>query len=108
MTNQRIRRGGLGAMLAVAALLAAFVLPATVAAQVDCSDVSTDPTAAQYCPDPSTGVGTSGGDEVAATGGGGELPFTGLDVFSLLAVAVALTGAGLVIRRLATSGGRTH
>jgi hypothetical protein len=35
---------------------------------------------------------------------GPSLPFTGLDVAALIAVALALTGTGVVLRRLATNG----
>ena len=40
-----------------------------------------------------------------ASSSSGSLPFTGLDVISLLAIAAALTGAGLVLRRLTIGGG---
>jgi hypothetical protein len=51
-------------------------------------------------------VGGGGNDPTAAAPAGlqkkvvGGLPFTGLDVVALLAVAVALTSMGLVLRRL--------
>jgi hypothetical protein len=49
------------------------------------------------CGDPPTSVATPSG----------TLPFTGLDVVSLLAVALAMTGIGLALRRLAVDGGKT-
>jgi hypothetical protein len=66
-----------------------------------------DATKAQYN-DPVTKVAGnigSGGDDGSAPSGlqkkvAGGLPFTGLDVVALLAVAVALTSMGLALRRL--------
>ena len=83
-------------MLALAVLLVALALPvqalaATTGGQ-DCT-----PTQAEYQP-PANVLGCQ------PSGGGGALPFTGLDVISLLAIAVALTGTGLALRRL-THGG---
>jgi hypothetical protein len=66
-----------------------------------------DPTKAQYH-DPVTQVAGNiggGGDDPSAPSGlqkkvATGLPFTGLDVIALLAVAVALTSMGLALRRL--------
>jgi len=96
----------LRAGFAIAAIVAAFALP-TQAFASDCSNANSDATAAQYCP-PSAVI--SGGGGVAGASGSSvsapsSLPFTGLDVISLLAVAVALGGAGLALRRLSVRGG---
>ncbi len=67
-----------------------------------------DPTNAQYDNDVTkvaAGLG-SGGDNTPKTPAGLQkkvvsgLPFTGLDVVAMLAVAVALTSVGLALRRL--------
>ena len=70
--------------------------------------VMSDPTASQYCP-PTKVIGSgsaSGSLSVqGASSSSSSLPFSGLDVISLLAIAAALTGAGLVLRRLTIGGG---
>jgi hypothetical protein len=91
-------KGGIAVLLMVA-----LAMPA--AAVADGSGGPCDPTEAQYAPpidmtecgDPPTSVATPSG----------TLPFTGLDVVSLLAVALAMTGIGLALRRLAVDGGKT-
>jgi hypothetical protein len=121
---------GLRAVIVSAALVAAFVLPAQAfAAEGDCSNAGSDPTAAQYCS--VEGVQTEGGEsspggqneaqetegtQSASTtpvessaaepvsSGQGSLPFTGLDVGILALVAVILVGTGLALRRLTSSG----
>ena len=84
-----------------------------------------DPTSAQYCDgvgggsigcqnlkgataggssgstDPSSGTAATQASGASATG---QLPFTGSDLFSLVAVAVVMTAAGIVLIR--TSGRR--
>jgi hypothetical protein len=114
MTSNRNtnRRSGPGAIVALAALLAAFLVPfpAVAGAANDCENVGSDPTAAQYCSPTDSGGGgdlgvtdssdsSGGGGEVAGVSGG-SLPFTGLDVAVLAAVAVALTSVGLALQRL--------
>jgi hypothetical protein len=117
-------------VLALAAVVAVFALPAQAMANENCSNAGNDPTAAQYCS--VAGVHTKGGESNSGGPSGGEtepaaeepvveavnsesapseasessgtLPFTGLDVGILAAVAVALTGTGLVLRRLTSSG----
>jgi hypothetical protein len=96
--NGRKRWRRLWAPLAIAALVAALALPGSASAQVDCANPGSDPTAAQYCPPTEIPPPT----EVPS---GGALPFTGLDVVSLLAVALALTGVGVGLRRLTADGG---
>jgi hypothetical protein len=66
-----------------------------------------DPTKAQYHNQVTQVAGDVGGGNVGPTAPSGlqqkvvgGLPFTGLDVVALLAVAVALTSMGLVLRRL--------
>ena len=107
-------------LIALVALSAMFALPATASAQAISAGEDCTPTDAQYahptevlqCDDVQgggdeggevAGVSASGTDPVEASGD--ELPFTGLDALTLLAVAAALTGTGLVLRRLATPGG---
>ena len=99
----------MAAVLAVAGVLVTLALPAGASAQA-CDQ--SDPTAAQYCSPTQVVMESSGGDtasgEEAVAGGssggsgaGGALPFTGLDVAALFAVALALGGAGLGLRRVA-------
>ncbi len=111
MTSTRNIRTGLRAAFAVAALAAAFVLPTQAMATTDCSNVGSDPTQAQYC-SPTQGGGSEGTSSSGtaqssgtagvstSSGSGGSLPFTGLDLAALLAVAGALTAAGFALRRL--------
>jgi hypothetical protein len=91
----------------VAAVL--LLLPATAGAQ------TASPSQSQYSGNleqvtPSGGGGSGGGGDVASSGGSGEsggsgssgvggLPFTGLDVGMLAAVAAALLISGLILRR---------
>jgi hypothetical protein len=121
---------GLRSAFAMMVLAGALVLPSQAAAQSECSQANSDPTAAQYCSP--AGVQEHGGNnngevkgvnegsteptaepvaEVAPTveavavqesSTGSSLPFTGLDVGVLVVVALALGGAGLVLRRLTT------
>lgn len=120
MTGAIDIRTGLRAVIAIAVLAAAFVVPAQAFANHnDCNNVQSDPTAAQYCPasdvlannesgsNTSTSAAVPSGTEaVAATAnsGSGSLPFTGLDVGTLVLAAAVLTGSGLVLRRLTASG----
>ncbi len=121
MTATSHIRTGLRAAIATAVLATALVLPAQAFAGNDCSNVGSDPTQAQYCPPSAAeagggnaGTGTlvstpspspsSAGTEAVSTSGG-SLPFTGLDLAALLAVAAVLTATGLALRRLSASGG---
>jgi len=107
-------------LIALVALSAMFALPATASAQAIGGGEDCTPTDAQYAPPTDVldcddiqgggdedgeiaGLSASGEDPVEASGD--ELPFTGLDAMTLLAVAAALTGTGLVLRRLAAPGG---
>ncbi len=122
-TRRAARR--IKATLALAALsLALVVLPGQAFATEECSNATTDATYGQYCPPVkslqaglSSGLGSGGGGGPAHGGGepaqkvavpaassGPSLPFTGLDVAALAVVALALTGTGVVLRRLATIG----
>ncbi len=113
--------------IASAALIAAFVLPAqAIAAEGECANAGSDPTAAQYC---SVSGAQGGGNEntpvaqsepqgeqasvapapaastaAVESSGQGSLPFTGLDVGILVLVAAILVGTGLALRRLTASG----
>ena len=90
--------------LALVCLLVGLVLPSQAAAQTTViNGQKCTPTEAQYRTPSVLNC------EPITTGGGGgfnnfgPLPFTGLDLISLLAIAVALTGAGLALRRLTPS-----
>jgi hypothetical protein len=105
---------GFKASLALAALsVALFAVPGQAFAGDPCSDTIQ----AQYaqgtkqCLAAGLGAGGGGGapaEKVAVpvqeTASGPSLPFTGLDVAALAVVALALTGTGVVLRRLATIG----
>jgi hypothetical protein len=100
--------------LALAALsLALVALPGQAFAGQGCSKASSDATDGQYCNQVQSlqaGLGSGGGGgpaqkvAVPAASSGPSLPFTGLDVAALAVVALALTGTGVVLRRLATIG----
>lgn len=106
------RARGVRAVLAVAMLcLALFAVPG----QAFAGDPCNDPTDGQYaqgtqqCVAAGLGAGGGGGQPaervaVPQASSGPSLPFTGLDVAALAAVALALTGTGMVLRRLATNG----
>jgi len=93
-------------ILALASLSAAlFLLPGRAFAG--------DPTNAQYnAPAQNLQAALGGGQggapaqrvAVPKAAPGPTLPFTGLDVVALAAVAIALTGTGVVLRRLASIG----
>ena len=101
--NPRNRIAGIALIVVAGAL---FVGPASALAQ----DALSNPSAAQYNPQAqvqgttttgavasnSSGTSSSGGD------GTGTLPFTGMDVLVLSAVALALVGTGVALRRLST------
>ncbi len=120
---------GLRGLFAMAVLAAALVVPAQAMAQRHCTHASSDPTQSQYCSVSGVtnqGNGNHGKNGVqgvsdegtttpvadvtpAATtavesSSSGSLPFTGLDVGILAIVAVALTGTGLLLRRLTAHG----
>ena len=103
MTSMRSLHARLRGVLALAVLLVALALPMQAPAAATVGGQDCTPTQAQYQSPPNVlqcepiAAGSGGG-------GGGALPFTGFDVISLLAIAVALTGTGLALRRL-THGG---
>ena len=111
-TRRAARR--IKATLALAALsLALVALPGQAFAGQECSKASSDATDGQYCNQVQSlqaGLGSGGGGgpaqkvAVPAASSGPSLPFTGLDVAALAVVALALTGTGVVLRRLATIG----
>ena len=98
MTSMRKSHRGLKGVLALAVLLVALALPVQAPAATTGGQGCT-PTQAEY-QSPANVLQC----QSINSGGGGALPFTGLDVISLLAIAVALTGTGLALRRL-THGG---
>jgi hypothetical protein len=111
-TRRTARR--IKATLALAALsLALVALPGQAFAGQECSKASSDATDGQYCNQVQSiqaGLGSGGGGgpaqqvAVPEASSGPSLPFTGLDVAALAVVALALTGTGVVLRRLATIG----
>lgn len=123
MTKTSNIKTGLRAVTAIAVIAAAFVLPAQAIARDDCSNVGSDPTQAQYCSPSAVQTGgnagttatstpNASGTAAASTSSGTSstpiLPFTGLDLAILLAVAGILTVTGLALRRLSASGGERH
>jgi len=94
--------------------LAVFLVPGQAFAAESCENAKGDATAGQYCDEVESiqaGLGAGGGGgqpaervAVPVADNGPSLPFTGLDVAALAAVALALTGTGVVLRRLATIG----
>lgn len=99
-SRERSRRGLTRAIAAiVAAALAVMVVTAPAALAAGKSSSLSDPTAAEYDSTSSSAAsGDGSGDGVSHQIGG--LPFTGFDVMIMVAAAVALTGTGLVLRRL--------
>jgi hypothetical protein len=104
MTRVTKPNRSLRTVLALACLTVALVLPGQASAQTTViNGQKCTPTEAQYRTPSVLNC------EPITTGGGGgfnsfgPLPFTGLDLISLLAIAVALTGAGLALRRLTPS-----
>jgi hypothetical protein len=117
MRANRTRRAArrIKATLALAALsLALVALPGQAfAGQQTCTSAQTSSVDNQYCTPVQSlqaGLGSGGGGgpaqkvAVPAASSGPSLPFTGLDVAALAVVALALTGTGVVLRRLATIG----
>jgi hypothetical protein len=92
--------------------LALFLVPGHAFAAESCANANGDATAGQYCDQVESiqaGLGAGGGQPaervaVPVADNGPSLPFTGLDVAALAAVALVLTGTGVVLRRLATMG----
>ena len=111
--TKRVARS-LKATLALAVLSGAlFMVPSQAFAGDPCSDTVQAQYAqeTQQCLAAGLGSGKGGGgapaEKVAVpveTASGPSLPFTGLDVAALAVVALALTGTGVVLRRLATIG----
>jgi len=101
--TRRLLRGP--ALVAIAAVAFVLAMPASAFAQSACANAGADPTAAQYCPPADIDTGGDDPAAVETVSSGSELPFTGLDVVSLLAIAVALTGVGLALRRVSAAGG---
>jgi hypothetical protein len=101
-TSTAVRRALAVAVLCVS--LAAFVAPSFAGAS--------SPTQAQYQSQVHAtfnggGNGSDGGSSGSGLDGNvGPLPFTGFDVLSMAAVALAVTGAGLLLQRAVSR--RTH
>src|SRR3954462_2885387 len=97
----RNRIAGLALVPVVGAL---FIGPASALAQ----DSLANPSAAQYEPQSQVqGTTTTGADASNSSSGSngsstGTLPFTGMDVLVLTALALALIGTGDALRRLST------
>ena len=100
MTSRRSSQQRLRGMLALAVLLVALALPMQAPAATTGGGQDCTPTQAEY----RAPADVLQCQPIAAASSGGGLPFTGFDVVSLLAIAVALTGTGLALRRL-THGG---
>jgi hypothetical protein len=106
---RKYRRSRFG-LLAVLAIIAAFVaVPAVAVAQ----DSTSDPSSAQYdTPIPGGTEGASAAGQSSSGGGGGglssnigSLPFTGMDLLIVAGVALVLTGTGFALRRLSMPPG---
>jgi hypothetical protein len=97
----RTRIAGIALIAVIGALIAG---PASALAQ----DALSNPSSAQYEPQSQVqGASTTGAvaDTASAntpSNGTGTLPFTGMDVLVLSAVALALIGTGVALRRLST------
>ena len=112
-TRARRRVRSLQGTLALALLsLALLALPGQAFAGSTCS-TSTDCQYSNEVQQIAAGLGSGPGGgggapaqrvAVPAASSGPSLPFTGLDVAALAVVALALTGTGMVLRRLATIG----
>jgi len=108
--TSRRSAGGVKGLLAVLILtLALFAVPAQ--AFGDHCKSSTDCQYENQVQQIESGLGGGGGGggpartaAVTRPSSGVSLPFTGLDVAALAVVALALTGTGIVLRRLATIG----
>ena len=101
--NRRLR-----GCLVLVCLVVGLVLPSQAAAQTTViNGQRCTPTEAQY-----RTPSVLNCEPIATSGGGpsnfGPLPFTGLDLISLLAIAVALTGAGLALRLLTPSDEKSN
>ena len=91
-------RTGLVSLIAVA--LIGVAVPAAASAQQ--VQGTSGPTADQY-EDPVVKVTTSAGSgDSGLTDPVGPLPFTGFDVIAMLAVALGVTGLGLMLQRAVT------
>jgi hypothetical protein len=111
-------RNYLRALIAIAVIASVIALPADALAQSNnCSNASSDPTASQYCPQSAvlgsgshaTSIPVSANTphfrtDAAVSSSGASLPFTGLDVGTLVLAAAVLTGTGLLLRRLTAPG----
>jgi hypothetical protein len=99
-----------GVMALMVLSLAFVALPGQAFAGDPCSDATANQYANKTQQCLAAGIGSGGGGQpaekvaVPAASSGPSLPFTGLDVAALAVVAMALTGTGVVLRRLATMG----
>jgi hypothetical protein len=103
-TSNAIRRGFAVALLS--ALLVGAITPVAAGAQ------ATSPTCDQYS-STNCQINNNGGGSGDAGADGlnsriGSLPFTGFDVLSMAAVALAVTGLGLVLQRAVSKPREEH
>ena len=102
MTRVTKTHRSLRGCLALVCLVVGLVLPSQAAAQTTIiNGQKCTPTEAQY-----RSPSVLNCEPITTGGNFGSLPFTGLDLISLLAIALALTGAGLALRRLTPSEGK--
>ncbi len=105
----QLKRSYLGVLVAAGVCAALVVPPATAVAQ----DALSNPSAAQYVPQSQVqGTDTNGSNSGPAAantadaanpstaGAGGTLPFTGMDLAVVAAIALLMIGVGMGLRRL--------
>ena len=100
---------GLISRLALLVLIATLAFPALAAAQQTPTDKQYGDTVVQVGQggnDPSDP--SDPGDPSGLSGNVGPLPFTGFDVIAMIAVALAVTGAGLALQRAVARESTDH
>lgn len=115
LTNMRTMRTNRLGLVFILAIIAAFVaLPTSVSFAQDAID---DPASSQYDAPIPTPTDQPTGETAGASGSGaetdqggldaplGSLPFTGMDLLILLAVAGLLVGTGFALRKLSSPRG---
>jgi hypothetical protein len=108
-TTRAVGKGIQGFFALAVLSLALLALPVQAFAGDPCSDATQSQYASPAKQCLAAGLGAGGGGQPAQkvavpASSGSSLPFTGLDVAALAIVALALTGTGVVLRRLATDG----
>jgi hypothetical protein len=88
--------------LVAVVLVIALAIPATASAQGNPTDAQYQPAAEQIVGQAGAGGGGGGADQGGALDERvvSGLPFTGFDVLATALAAAAITGTGLVLRRL--------